>query len=113
MKTLISALKSLIGNKSAEKDIRDWLSQQGYVGKTAQFAEVELHAIKRPGWLQIFRFETSCMTAEGERAQLFGAMRSDERYGAPQILVDADLTVRDQQLATWSDGLITHKRRRK
>ena len=103
----------MISNKSVEKDIRDWLSQQGYTGKTAQFMEIELHAIKRPGWLQVFRFEASCTTAEGYKTQLFGAMRSDERYGAPQIHVDKDLAVRDEQLAIWSEGLITQKRHRK
>lgn len=106
-------MKSLIGNKSSEKDIRDWLSQNGYIGKTAQFTEMELHAIKRPGWLQVFRFEAICITAEGNKAQLFGAMKSDERYGDPQIQVDGDLAARDQQLAIWSEGLITQKRHRK
>ena len=46
-----------IGNKSAEKDIRDWLAENGYLGKSAKFGEIELHAIKRPGWRQIFRFD--------------------------------------------------------
>ena len=106
-------MKFLFGNKSAEKDIRDWLSQNGYVGNSARFVEVELHAIQRPGWLQVFRFEATCNNVAGDQVQFFGAMRSDERYGAPQIVVDQDLTVRDEQLAIWSDGLITHKRHRK
>jgi len=105
-------MNSLFGNKSAEKDIRDWLSQQGYT-KTAQLSDVELHAIKRPGWLQVFRFEARWNTANGDNRQLFGAMRSDERYGAPQFHVDGERAVRDKQLAVWSEGLITQRRHRK
>jgi hypothetical protein len=75
--------------------------------------ELELHAIKRPGWLQVFRFEVFCKTAAGDNTQLFGAMRSDERFGDPEIQVDRELAVRDKQLAIWSAGLITQKRHRK
>ena len=106
-------MKSLIRNRSTEKDIRDWLSKNGYVGNSTRFVEVELHAIKRPGWLQVFRFEAACVTEAGDKSQLFGALRSDERYGKPQIVVDEDVSVRDEQLVIWSDGLITHKRNRK
>lgn len=106
-------MKSLIGNKSAEKDIRDWLSQNGYCGKSAKFAEIELHAIKRPGWLQVFRFDVQGLTVKHVSVQLFGAMRSDERYGQPTIVVHNELVARDDQLAQWSDGLITQRRHRK
>ena len=105
-------MRSLIGNKSAEKDIRDWLTQNGYQGKSARFTEIELHAIKRPGWLQIFRFEFSVLTAEEVRVQLFGAMRADERYGKPKIMVDPDVLSRDTQLDEWSAGLITLRQHR-
>ena len=106
-------MRSLIGNKSAVKDIRDWLSQNGYCGKSAKFAEVELHAIKRPGWLQVFRFELQGLTAEHRSVQLFGAIHSDERYGQPEIVVHEDLAARDAQLAQWSEGLITQRRHRR
>ncbi len=110
MKTCSSAITSFVGISSAEKDIRAWLTQQGFNGKTAEITGVELHALKRPGWLQIFRFEACCRTAKGDNAQLFGAMRSDERDGKPQIQFDTKLAVRDEQLAIWSEGLITLKR---
>ena len=102
-------MKSLIGNKSAEKDIRDWLSEQSFCGKTAQFSEVELHAIKRPGWLQVFRFEVRARKNDDEWMQLFGAMRADERYGQPQIVVSPYQDDRDTQLAEWSKTLITRR----
>ena len=101
--------KSLIRNRSAEKDIRDWLSEQGLCGRTAEFAAVELHAIKRPGWLQVFRFEVCARNANDEWLQLFGAMRADERYGAPKVMVDLDPDKRNKQLADWSQDLITKR----
>ena len=103
---------SLVGNKVVEKDIRDWLSQNGYNGKSAKFTEIELHAIKRPGWLQIFRFGLEHLTAENLKVQLFGSMYSDERYGQPKIVVYEDLAARDAKLAEWSQGLITQRRHR-
>jgi hypothetical protein len=106
-------MKSLIGNKAAEKDIRDWLSLNGYIGKTARFAEIELHAILRPGWLQVFRFELEVVTVGDQKVQLFGGMHSDERYGPPNIVVYKDMTARDDQLAAWSEGLITQRRHRR
>ncbi len=106
-------MRSLIGNRSSEKDIRDWLCKQGFSGNTAKFGEVELHAIMRPGWLQIFRFEVTVLTAAGEKTKLFGAMRSDERYGKPKIIVSAEFADRDEQLDEWAEGLITQRRRAK
>lgn len=106
-------MKPLFGNKCAEKDIRDWLSENGYIGRSAKFSEIELHAIKRPGWLQIFRFELQGLTATNQSVQLFGAMNSDERYGPPKIVVFEDLAMRDTQLAEWSEGLITQRRHRR
>ena len=113
MKSIASAIRSLIGNKSAEKDIRSLLTQQGYNGKSAEFAEIELHAIQRPGWLQVFRFEAHWSNDNGDLKQLFGALRSDERYADAQFFVDERMDVRDEQLAIWALGLITQKRHRK
>ena len=84
-------MKSLIGNKVVEKDIRAWLSRNGYSGKSAKFTEIELHAIQRPGWLQIVCFAFSCLTAEHRVVQLFGGMHSDERYGPSRVLGPGDV----------------------
>ena len=105
-------MKSLFGNKSAEKDIRDWLNENQYYGNSAQFVEIELHAIRRPGWLQVFRFEAKVKTVADEWVQLYGAMRSDERYGDPQMFASQQVTARDEQLATWSENMITQRPRR-
>ncbi len=104
-------MKSLIGNKAAEKDIRDWLASQNFCGRSAQFSEVELHAIKRPGWLQVFRFEVRVRDESNHWHQLFGAMRADERYGEPQIMVTLLAADRNMQLNEWSATLITMRTR--
>ena len=103
--------KNLIRNRSAEKDIRDWLSSQGMCGRTADSYEVELHAIQRPGWLQIFQFEVKALTSNKESLHLFGAMRSDERYGKPAIIASVSIEERDDQLNDWSRNLISKKKK--
>ncbi len=45
-----------ISNRSTEADVRTWLNENGFVGKTAKFNLLELHAIQRPGWVQVFKF---------------------------------------------------------
>ena len=105
-------VKTWIGNKSAEKDIRDWLTENGFVGRAAKFVEIELHAIKRPGWLQIFRFEMTGHKPDDRAETGFGAMWTDERYGRPKIEVYPERSARDEQLSEWSAGLITLRRRR-
>lgn len=106
-------MRRWLANRVSEKDVRDWLSENGYDGKSAQFMEMELHAIQRPGWLQIFRFEFTGLSTASQRVHLWGAMRSDERYGRPAIFVYSDESSRDAQLADWSAGLITHRRRKR
>ena len=101
--------KNLIRNRNAEKDIRDWLSSQGMCGRTAEFCEVELHAIQRPGWLQIFQFEVKARNTNKETIHLYGALRSDERYGKPKVFVSPSAEERDFQLDGWSRNLISKK----
>ena len=66
-------------NKFTEKDIRQWLSEHGYYGNSAKFVELDLHAIQRPGWLQVFRFQVEAKAANGGWETYFGAVRDDER----------------------------------
>lgn len=49
-------MERLIDNRVTEYDIRDWLNRNGFAGSTSRFEELELHALMRPGWLQVFRF---------------------------------------------------------
>ena len=103
-------MKSLIGNKVAEKEIRDWLSENGYFGGSAEFRELELHAIQPQGWLQIFRFGVRAKCVEGAWHELYGAMRDDQRYGPPVIGVYEDVDERNAQLTAWSERLISSQR---
>jgi hypothetical protein len=61
-------------NRTTEKDIRTWLNANGFEGKSLEVIDVELYAVERPGWLQIFRFRVREGTDE-----YFGVVRDDER----------------------------------
>jgi hypothetical protein len=123
--------RNLIGNRVTEKDIRLWLTANGFAGQTAQIIELELHAIKRPGWLQIFRFHLQARpqpvseTASAENdfdshvepaqwVELYGSVRDDERESNPQrrtqIQTFSTSEDRDQNLESLSDGLLTLKK---
>ena len=99
-------LNSLIGNKTAEKDIRDWLSTNGWYGNSAEFTELELHAIKRPGWLQVFRFSCNVKSRSDTRTVLHGVMRDDERFKRTEINAFESLNAQRRLLNQWSEGLI-------
>jgi len=106
----------LLRNRWAEKDIRDFLSQNGYNGRSAQFEELELHAVERPGWLQILRFSVrvkrkNIQPKAGEPHHLdsellFGAMQDDERFKICKIQYFSNRSQRDALLDRWSTGLI-------
>ena len=66
-------------NRATEKDIRDWLNTRGYAGQSADFSELELHAIQRPGWKQLFRFSVEAADESGQRQKLYGCVMDDER----------------------------------
>ena len=96
----------LVGNRVTEKDIRDYFDREGFVGSSARFMELELHAIKRPGWQQVFRFRCSVTTEDGERRQCFGAVFDDERYSTEFWLGDTKEGW-EEQLESWSQEMIT------
>lgn len=106
----------LIGNKVTEKDIRDWLDENGYIGRTAEIKDLELHAIQRPGWLQIYRFELAVLKHEESdtgiqaRHQYYGVVRDDERERNSKARTVVTLFDQEQQrqqkLDDLSEGLI-------
>ena len=69
---------SLISNKVTEKDLREYLTSLGFSGQSASFLKLELAAVKRPGWLQIFDFHVKAKKREGGWHEYFGILRSDE-----------------------------------
>lgn len=103
----------LIGNKVAEKDLRDWLSLNGYFGRTAVIAQLELVAIRRPGWEQIFGFIARAKRQDrDEWDDLRGLIRDDERHRTT-IQFTHDDAEYDALLEKWSDGMILLRSRRR
>jgi hypothetical protein len=86
------------------------LTQQGFCGDSARFDYLELHAIERPGWNQVFTFCVEACNEDGLRARLHGVVRDDERRGMDIYLGTSQ---RDQSRVAeeWSVGLITCSRK--
>ncbi len=104
--------RRMFQNRTTERDLRDWLSGHGYYGSSAQFDEIELHAIQRPGWLQVFRFSVSAKTEQDQWHELFGVVRDDERYRRLDVEIFQLEADRDEILTEWSTGLIVRRRRK-
>lgn len=119
-------MTAFFGNRVTEKDLRSWLTNNGYVGQFAKVDELELHAIKSPGWHQVFRFkirvkrsqlnesENSLKADSGlEWVPLWGVIVDDERKRTSEkTIVFAFECPEDQQrrLVIESDGLIVPRR---
>lgn len=91
-------------NRTTEKDIRAWLNANGFEGRAVEVVDVELHAVERPGWLQIFRFRVREATDEH-----FGVVRDDERLRGKyktQIELFDNAVSQSAKLAELSDNLI-------
>lgn len=97
-------MAKLIRNRVTERDIRDWMSENGYDGGSANLELVELYAIQRPGWKQLFRFEakvrkkseTSDESAKKDR--VWGVVLDDERKPRDQRTQVAIFDSEDEQL---------------
>ncbi len=107
-----------IANRVTELEIRHWLNASGYAGNAARFIELELHAIERPGWLQIYRFEVQVRPRiESDSGNIsdwqtrLGVVRDDERCSSQadrlQISIYSDRAAQASKLAELSAGLIT------
>jgi hypothetical protein len=101
--------RQLIGNRATEKDVRDYLTRHGFQGDTARFDYLDLFAIERPGWVQIFKFRVHVSDNTGERHRFFGVVRDDERSGL-KIHFATDGDEQGRVAETWSKGLITGHR---
>ena len=101
-------LTNLAKNRTTETDIRAWLTANGFEWKTGHIFDVELRAIQRPGWLQIFRFRVQ-VEVNGQQREYFGVVRDDERLrGADKTqvrLFDSE-ALQEAELAELSEGLI-------
>ena len=101
----------LVGNKFIERDLRDWLDEHDHYGRSAEVEELELAAVQRPGWVQVFRFRVKAKhKASAEWRELRGLIRDDERAKkkadrTAYRLTDGD-AAHDAAFAEWSDGLL-------
>lgn len=105
--------RPLLRNGHTEKDLRDYLTSNGYYGNSANMLQLDLKAIERPGWVQVFEFRVHAKRLDEEHCskweELRGFCRTDERTA--QFDVEYfDTTTRDTVLKAASDGLITANR---
>jgi hypothetical protein len=102
----MNSSRSLFRNKVTEQEIREYLHANGFEGPSARFDYVELKAIQRPGWVQVFQFSV-CVTDEDDIVHhLLGVARDDERRGIEIFLTESE-SERDNAMEAWSAGLIT------
>ncbi|MFK8115566.1 MAG: hypothetical protein AB8B91_25440 [Rubripirellula sp.] len=104
------------GDHEMEQTIRRHLTESGFFGSTAKLRNVRLVAVKKPGWLQVFRFEaTARVRPEGESEgpdpepeyrELFGLVRNDIRHDVNSVEAFEDETERQQLFQCWSEDLI-------
>ena len=109
-----------IGNRVTEKDIRDWLDANGFVGTTARINDLELYAIERPGWVQVFEFQARLKAAGQDRGfeaevepgwiERFGVVLDDERKRTDslrtQVWIFEDKQAQQAKLESVSDGML-------
>lgn len=110
-----------IRNRVTERDIRDWLQFNGYESGSAILNDVELHAIQRPGWKQLFRFsgkirlgydagEANIVDDPPDRNSVWGVVLTDERKPAHKqtevFLLDSESAQR-QLLQELSADMLT------
>lgn len=119
-------MPDLIRNKATESDIRDWLDENGFYGRRAEFESVELFAIGRPGWKQLFRFEVRAAVRSdeqlpdafdekwgpgcSEKKTIWGAILDDERLAKSkqkQVEIFDEETALEVCLDDWSTGMIS------
>jgi len=70
----------LVANKVTERDLRDYLSSNGFYGRSARISDLNLAAVERPGWVQVFRFHVRAKRVDGDWEEHFGLVRTDERH---------------------------------
>ena len=108
-------MRDLVRNRVTEKDIREWLDRNGYYGLTANLDSVELFAIKRPGWEQLFRFHGKVRVrgvddeSHVERILVWGVVVDDERRPKGQrtvVTLCNSEEEQEQQLSLLSEGML-------
>ena len=101
--------RSLIRNGVTEKDLRDYLTANGYYGRSANILKLDLKALERPGWVQVFEFHVHAKQEEGNWEELCGVIRSDERSDLFEVTF-YDNSSRNDVVQRATDGMITAQR---
>jgi hypothetical protein len=113
LKRLMAALADWIGDRSLKDAIHAELRRQGYAVHAARIREVNLAAISRPGWVQVYRFEveSSRIAPNEDRSTitLLGLSRNDGRKSRTEVLITTDEAAWRARLAEWSEGLLTRR----
>ena len=124
--TKLKKMPLTISNRSTEKDVRDWLDNNGFAGKTVKLNELELHAIQRPGWIQVFKFglRVKCLPLINQGSdpeandrsswlEMFGVVLDDERerdsHLKTQVWLFEDEVEREKKLNLVSADFLTCK----
>ena len=103
-------MAGMIRNRVIEEDVRDYLNQEGYLRGSIRFAYMELVAIQRPGWAQVFKFCAHAKNDRGDVRKLVGVARDDERSSL-QVFIGDGVDDQSRKADEWSEGLITSTRR--
>ena len=100
-------------NRSTQKDVRMWFTENGYRGEALTFKYLELYAIKPPGWEQIFTFEVNLQDCNGIMNHIFGVVFDDERISKVsekfKVAICFDQDSHKKKLDEWSGGFIVQK----
>jgi hypothetical protein len=100
-------------NKTTQKDVRTWFSENGYRGEAISFRYLELYAIKPPGWEQIFTFEVDAQEVNKEVRRVYGVVFDDERIAKAaekfRVAICFDRDEHQKKLDEWSVGFIAQK----
>lgn len=102
--------RKLIGNRYTERELRDYLTENGYFGNSATFLKLELAGIERPGWVQLFEFHVQAKSQSGEWKELFGVCRSDERFKTFEVNLYDHAGSQQQAISRQPQQMITRDR---
>jgi hypothetical protein len=72
-------------------------------------ADIQLRAIERPGWVQVYSFQVTQTLDSNADVLRYGVLRSDERFGNSAIRVFSNSFERNRQLGIWSENLIRRR----
>ncbi len=92
-------------NKVTEKELRESLSSQGYAGQTARVQRLELIAVVRPGWKQVFEFSVEAKHLNEGWKQLYGVLRDDQRHQTkPEVFIAESEDEVQAVSEKWTEG---------